>query len=273
MEKTLRTLLLGMMAMFIGNALTSCSTDDDPQVNPEGQKGYVEFSLSRGVDTRTAYTFNEDTKGLDVTWKEGDQIYVFFNYLAESNDDVICETFNLIEGAGTKTAKFAKSDSQLANKSGEVQLCPFKIFRRDFFVFSEQEGTIDNLADYDFFSFPAKLKDGQITSIDTSSGRPMAIYRFKANDIIFVEGGGTKEFVFSGGINKFEAEEAVKGDIIIKNVSLNSEGKLNKDLYVFVHYRSVPTKLKVGEKEFTLSTGNIDSGKIYTFSQSNLKES
>ena len=57
MKKTLRTLMMGMMALLGCTALTSCTNDDEPQVaQQEGKKGYVEFTLSRGADTRAMWS-------------------------------------------------------------------------------------------------------------------------------------------------------------------------------------------------------------------------
>lgn len=120
MKKTLRTLMMGMMALLGCTALTSCTNDDEPQVaQQEGQKGYVEFTLSRGADTRTSYTANT-AGGLDVTWGKGDTILVF--YYDIENKTVIVEQFGLVSGDGTTKATFAKSGSQLAEKTGTVSL-------------------------------------------------------------------------------------------------------------------------------------------------------
>ena len=109
--------------MAQGNALTSCSNDDEPQVaQQEGKTGYVEFTLTRGADTRLDYKFNETTKGLDVTWSEGDQVVVLYK------NNTIIEVFDLVRGAGTATGVFAKADSQLAEESGKVIIQYARLF-------------------------------------------------------------------------------------------------------------------------------------------------
>ncbi len=129
MKKTLRTLLMGMMALIAGNALTSCSNDEEPQVaQQEGKKGYVEFTLSRGADTRTAYTLN-DKNGLDATWSEGDKVVV------ESTARGFNEVFSLVSGAGTDTATFAKDDSSFAGNETGI-------------IINYLPGVSDNIVDY-----------------------------------------------------------------------------------------------------------------------------
>ena len=167
MKKTLRTLMMGMMALLGCTALTSCSNDDEPQVaQQEGQKGYVEFTLSRGADTRTTYAANTDG-GLDVKWSKDDKILVF--YYDSENETAIVEQFGLVNGAGSTKATFAKSDSQLAEKSGELVLRYLPGFDEDnyktkAFDFSEQSGLLKDMANYDYFTFSATLTNGQISN-------------------------------------------------------------------------------------------------------------
>ncbi|MBE6289330.1 MAG: hypothetical protein E7100_03735 [Bacteroidaceae bacterium] len=273
MKKTLRTLMMGMMALMAGNALTSCSSDDEPQVaQQEGKTGYVEFTISRGADTRTAYALNED-KGLDVTWSEGDKMVVF--YEAQTANEII-EVFDLVEGVGEKTAKFAKSDSQLADKSGIIGIAyrpnydASKTISEYLFDFSIQEGDLDNLGKYDLFSFDASLAEGKIEPLGKSFFYPTMVFLHFPTDIDFGTGTTTSDFVFSGGINKHASySEGIEGDITVKNVSLTN-GKLDQDLYVAV-YQTTPTSFSVGGKTFSLPEG-FKAGKIYTFAQENLKD-
>ena len=268
MKKTLRTLMMGMMALLGCTALTSCTNDDEPQVaQQEGQKGYVEFTLSRGADTRTTYAANKDG-GLDVKWSADDKMVAVYNL--DETDEII-EVFDLVSGAGTTTAKFAKSDSQLAGKSGKVALQRIPgysgNYKNNVFDFSGQTGLLENFADYDFFTFEATLTNGQITNPKYQPS--MAVYHFKANDIDFGVDGEKVDFVFGEGTYYISLSEYKKGDITIQNVSLTG-GKLDNDLYVAVFSSYAPTKLKVGSKTFELPTG-LGPGKIYTFAQENLK--
>ncbi|MBE6288703.1 MAG: hypothetical protein E7100_00455 [Bacteroidaceae bacterium] len=272
MKKTLRSLMMGMMALLAGNALTSCSSDDEPQVaQQEGKTGYVEFTISRGADTRVDYTFNETTKGLDATWSADDKMVVVY----ETESDRIVEVFDLVEGAGEKTAKFAKSDSQLTDKSGTVgiQYLPdytsgidIDKYTRDI---SNQEGNLKSLGKYDCFLFNATLNNGKIES---STFQPlMAILHFPKGFDFGIT--ATKvDLVFGGGASII-IPEVTEGDITVKDVTL-TDGKLDNDIYVVVlNYMSVgaPTTLKVGEKTFALPK-IAEAGMIYTFAESNLKE-
>ena len=225
MKKTLRTLMMGLMALLAGNALTSCSCDDEPQVaQQEGKTGYVEFTLTRGADTRTAYEATSEG-GLDVTWSEGDKMVVF--YEAQTANEII-EVFDLVEGAGEKTAKFAKSDSKLADKSGIIGIGyrpnydANKTISEYLFDFSIQEGDLDNLGKYDLFSFDASLEEGKIKPLGKSFFYPtMAFLHFPTN-IDFGTGTGTttSDFVFIGGINKHASySDGIKGKITVKDVS------------------------------------------------------
>ena len=269
MKKTLRTLMMGMMALLGCTALTSCTNDDEPQVaQSEGQKGYVEFTLSRGADTRTTYAANTDG-GLDVKWSKDDKMVAIYNL--DETDEII-EVFDLVSGAGTTKATFAKSDSQLAEKSGKVALQRIPgysgNYKNNVFDFSGQTGLLENFADYDFFTFEATLTNGQITNPKYQPS--MAVYHFKAEDIDFGVDGEKVDFVFGEGTNSISLSEYKKGDITIKNVSLTG-GKLDNDLYVAVFSSYAPTELKVGSKTFELPTG-LGPGKIYTFAQENLKD-
>ena len=264
MKKTLRTLMMGMMALLGCTVLTSCTNDDEPQVaQQEGQKGYVEFTLSRGADTRTTYAANTDG-GLDVKWSKDDKMVVFYNE--------IVEVFDLVSGAGTTTGKFAKSDSQLNEKSGNVFIeylpgIDETNYQTKAFDFSEQSGSLENFADYDAFAFEASLSNGQISAPQYKAA--MAVYHFKAKDINFGVGDGNIDFVFSEGTNAIAYNGRTKGDITIKGVSLTG-GKLDNDLYVAVYASHAPTTLTVGNQTFELPTG-LDCGKVYTFAQEHLK--
>ena len=272
MKKTLRTLMMGMMALLGCTALTSCTNDDEPQVaQQEGQKGYVEFTLSRGADTRTSYTANT-AGGLDVTWGKGDTILVF--YYDIENKTVIVEQFGLVSGDGTTKATFAKSGSQLAEKTGTVSLRHMpgfndKNYLTQVFDFSEQSGLLENFADYDFFTFDATLTNGQISNPKYEAS--MAVFHFKANDINFGVGDGNKDFVFGEGTNSISLGKNTIGPITVKNVSLTG-GKLSKDLYVVVNAFPAPTTLTIGSQTFALPTDNLEAGKMYTFAQKDLKD-
>ena len=272
MKKTLRTLMMGMMALLGCTALTSCTNDDEPQVaQQEGQKGYVEFTLSRGADTRLAYEFNESTKGLDVTWSKDDKILVFYI----ENETAIVEQFGLVSGDGTTKATFAKSDSQLAEKSGELVLRYIPGFdetnyQTQVFDFSEQSGLLKDMANYDYFAFSADLTNGQISNPEYQAA--MAVYHFNG-DINFGVGDGNKDFVFDGDAttNSISLSKNTTGPITVKNVSLTG-GKLSKDLYVVVYASHAPTTLTIGNQTFELPTDKLEAGKMYTFAQENLKE-
>ena len=272
MKKTLRTLMMGMMALLGCTALTSCTNDDEPQVaQQEGQKGYVEFTLSRGADTRTTYAAN-DKGGIDVKWSADDKILVF--YYDSENETVIVEQFGLVNGAGSTKATFAKSDSQLAEKSGELVLRYLPGFdetnyKTQAFDFSEQSGLLK--ANYDYFSFSATLTNGQISNPKYEA--EMAVYHFKANDINFGVGDGNKDFVFDGAVttNSISLIKSRIGPITVKNVSLTG-GKLDKDLYVAVYASNAPTTLTIGSQTFVLPTDNLVAGNMYTFAQEHLKD-
>ena len=202
MKKTLRTLMMGMMALLAGNALTSCSSDDEPQVaQQEGKTGYVEFTLTRGADTRTDYSFNEETKGLDVTWNKDDKMVVFYH---QGQTDQIVEVFDLVRGAGTATGVFAKADSQLAEESGKViiQYAPGYVSgtaATDYILdLSTQEGTLDKLGDYDILSFEATLDNGKIG--DAKFVAHMAILHFP-KDLDLGVSATTADLVLGGGVN------------------------------------------------------------------------
>ena len=271
MKKTLRTLMMGMMALLGCTALTSCTNDDEPQVaQQEGQKGYVEFTLSRGADTRTTYAAN-DKGGIDVKWSADDKILVF--YYDSENETAIVEQFGLVNGAGSTKATFAKSDSQLAEKSGELELRYIpgfddKNYKTQVFDFSEQSGLLKDFANYDYFTFSATLTNGQISNPKYEA--EMAVYHFKANDINFGVGDGNKDFVFGEGTNSISLGKNTMGTITVKNVSLTG-GKLSKDLYVVVNAFPAPTTLTIGSQTFALPT-DIEAGKMYTFAQKDLKD-
>jgi hypothetical protein len=270
MKKTLRTLMMGMMALLAGNALTSCSSDDEPQMaQQEGKTGYVEFTLTRGADTRTDYSFNEETKGLDVTWNKDDKVVVLYD-----NNSII-EEFELKDGEGTKTATFYKENSQLVDKSGYVivQYVPNYVSGtapKDYILdLSTQEGTLDKLGDYDILTFEATLDNGKIG--DAKFVAIMAILHFP-NDLDLGVSATSADLVLGGGYNAMGGESP-KGDITIKNVDLNG-GKLSNDVYVSVAaYTSglSPITLKVADKAFLIPE-ITKAGKIYTLAQSNLKE-
>jgi len=276
MKKTLRTLMMGMMALLACNALISCSNDDEPQVaQQEGQKGYVEFTLTRGADTRITYEATSEG-GLDAFWSEGDKMVIFYKALT---DEEIVEVFDLVEGAGTKTARFAKSDSQLADKSAdeiEIVYLPNydvnKSISENLFDFSIQDGTFEGLGKYDRFTFYAKLTEGKIELFDKDFFDPVMLILHFPTDIDFGTGTGTTtlDFVFSGGVNKqVPYDSPTLGDITVKGVSLTN-GKLDEDLYVAA-WSVPPTSLSVGGKTFSLPE-IYNSGKVYTFAQENLKE-
>ncbi|MBE6289329.1 MAG: hypothetical protein E7100_03730 [Bacteroidaceae bacterium] len=270
MKKTLRTLMMGMMALLAGNALTSCSSDDEPQVaQQEGKTGYVEFTLTRGADTRTDYSFNEETKGLDVTWNKDDKVVVLYD-----NNSII-EEFELKDGEGTKTATFVNKNSQLVDKSGYVvvQYAPGYVSGtapKDYILdLSKQEGTLEKLGNYDILTFEATLDNGKIG--DAKFVAIMAILHFP-KDLDLGVSATSADLVLGGGYNAMGGESP-KGDITIKNVDLNG-GKLSNDVYVSVAaYTSglSPTTLKVADKTYLLPE-IPDPGKIYTFAESNLKE-
>ncbi len=275
MKKTLRTLMMGMMALLAGNALTSCSNDDEPQVaQQEGQKGNVEFTLTRGADTRITYEATSEG-GLDAFWGEGDKMVIFYNALT---DEEIVEVFDLVEGASTKTARFAKSDSQLADKSAdgiEIVYLPNydvnKSISENLFDFSIQDGTLEGLGKYDRFTFNAKLTEGKIELFDKDFFEPVMLILHFPTDIDFGTGTGTttSDFVFSGGVNKqVPYDSPTLGDITVKGVSLTN-GKLDENLYVAA-WSVPPTSLSVGGKTFSLPEV-YNSGSIYTFAQKNLK--
>ena len=272
MKKTLRTLMMGMMALLGCTALTSCTNDDEPQVaQSEGQKGYVEFTLSRGADTRTTYAANTDG-GLDVKWSKDDKILVF--YYDSENETAIVEQFGLVNGAGSTKATFAKSDSQLAEKSGELVLRYLPGFdetnyKTKVFDFSEQSGLLKDFANYDYFTFSATLTNGQISNPKYEV--EMAVYHFKANDINFGVGDGNKDFVFGEGTNSISLGKNSMGTITVKNVSLTG-GKLDNDLYVVVYAFQAPTTLTIGSQTFALPTDELEAGKMYTFAQKDLKD-
>ena len=272
MKKTLRTLMMGMMALLGCTALTSCTNDDEPQVaQQEGKKGYVEFTLSRGADTRTTYAAN-DKGGIDVKWSADDKILVF--YYDSENETAIVEQFGLVNGAGSTKATFAKSDSQLAEKSGELELRYIpgfddKNYKTQVFDFSEQSGLLKDFANYDYFTFSATLTNGQISNPKYEA--EMAVYHFKANDINFGVGDGNKDFVFGEGTNSISLGKNTMGTITVKNVSLTG-GKLSKDLYVVVNAFPAPTTLTIGSQTFALPTDKLEAGKMYTFAQKDLKD-
>lgn len=272
MKKTLRTLMMGMMALLAGNALTSCSSDDEPQVaQQEGQTGYVEFTLTRGADTRTDYSFNEETKGLDVTWNKDDKVVVLYD-----NNSII-EEFELKDGEGTNTATFVNKNSQLVDKSGYVvvQYAPGYVSGtapKDYILdLSKQEGTLENLGNYDILTFEATLDNGKIG--DAKFVAIMAILHFPKDLDLGVSATSTSaDLVLGGGYNAMGGENP-KGDITIKNVGLTG-GKLSNDVYVSVAaYTSglSPTTLKVADKAFLIPE-ITKAGKTYNLAQSNLKE-
>ena len=268
MKKTLRTLMMGMMALLGCTALTSCSNDDEPQVaQQEGQKGYVEFTLSRGADTRTAYAAKDG--GLNVTWSDGDKMVVLYGL---GTTDEIVEVFGLVSGEGTTKATFAKSDSNLKGKSGTVSLeylpgINETNYKTQVFDFSEQSGSLENFADYDAFAFSANLTNGIITEAEYQA--VMAVYHFKAEDINFGVSDAKVDFIFAGGTNAFAWDGPKKGSIIVKGVSLTG-GKLDKDLYVVVYASQAPTTLTIGSQTFALPTDKLEAGKMYTFAQKDL---
>ena len=203
-----------------------------------------------------------------MTWSEGDQVVVVYG-------DVV-EVFDISEGAGTSTAKFAKADSQLAEQSGEVTVYYFPGYAesKTEIDFSKQAGTLDDLGKYDTFSFSATLTNGKIKEGKFSPA--MAIFRFPAG-LDFGAEAAASDFVFSGGVNKqVFGSTPTTGDITVEKVSL-AEGKLSQDLYVSVWAGDAtsasltPTILKVGAKTYVLPKG-FEAGKVYTFEQKHLKE-
>ena len=271
MKKTLRTLMMGMMALLGCTALTSCTNDDEPQVaQQEGKKGYVEFTLSRGADTRTAYAANTDG-GLDVKWSKDDKMVVFYNL---NETDEIIEVFDLVSGAGTTTGKFAKSNSQLAEKTGEEVVIVYfpnydskKSTTENVLDLSTQKGTLAEMSNFDMFGYVCTISEGGKISVDKYV-KLMSILHFPIGLDFGVEA-ATADFVFSGGYNKATINSNQLGDITVKDVSL-SGGKLNQELYVVVAADNTPTKLTIGDNAFSLPTG-LDAGLLYTFAQKDIK--
>lgn len=271
MKKTLRTLMMGMMALLGCTALTSCTNDDEPQVaQSEGQKGYVEFTLSRGADTRTTYAANTDG-GLDVKWSKDDKMVVFYKV---GTTDEIVEVFDLVNGADSTKATFAKSDSQLAEKTGEVVIAYFpnydstKSTTENVLDLSTQKGTLAEMSNFDMFGYVCTISEGGKISVDKYV-KLMSILHFPIGLDFGVEA-ATADFVFSGGYNKATINSNPQvGDITIKDVSL-SDGKLNQELYVVVAAENTPTKLTIGDNAFSLPT-KLDAGLLYTFAQKDIK--
>ena len=271
MKKTLRTLMMGMMALLGCTALTSCTNDDEPQVaQSEGQKGYVEFTLSRGADTRTTYAANTDG-GLDVKWSKDDKMVVFYKV---GTTDEIVEVFDLVNGADSGKATFAKSDSQLAEKTGEVVIAYFpnydskKSTTENVLDLSTQKGTLAEMSNFDMFGYVCTISEGGKISVDKYV-KLMSILHFPIGLDFGVEA-ATADFVFSGGYNKATINsKPQEGDITVKDVSL-SGGKLNQELYVVVAAENTPTKLTIGDNAFSLPT-KLDAGLLYTFAQKDIK--
>ncbi len=271
MKKTLRTLMMGMMALLGCTALTSCTNDDEPQVaQQEGKKGYVEFTLSRGADTRTTYAANTDG-GLDVKWSKDDKMVVFYKV---GTTDEIVEVFDLVNGAGSTKATFAKSDSQLAEKTGEVVIAYFpnydstKSTTENVLDLSTQKGTLAEMSNFDMFGYVCTISEGGKISVDKYV-KLMSILHFPIGLDFGVEA-ATADFVFSGGYNKATINSTPQvGDITVKDVSL-SGGKLNQELYVVVAAENTPTKLTIGDNAFSLPT-KLDPGLLYTFAQKDIK--
>ena len=272
MKKTLRTLMMGMMALLGCTALTSCTNDDEPQVaQQEGKKGYVEFTLSRGADTRTAYAANTDG-GLDVKWSKDDKMVVFYKV---GTTDEIVEVFDLVNGAGSTKATFAKSNSQLAEKTGEEVVIVYfpnydskKSTTENVLDLSTQKGTLAEMSNFDMFGYVCTISEGGKISVDKYV-KLMSILHFPIGLDFGVEA-ATADFVFSGGYNKATINSTPQvGDITVKDVSL-SGGKLNQELYVVVAADNTPTKLTIGDNAFSLPTG-LDAGLLYTFAQKDIK--
>ena len=271
MKKTLRTLMMGMMALLGCTALTSCTNDDEPQVaQSEGQKGYVEFTLSRGADTRTTYAANKD--GIDVKWSKDDKMVVFYKV---GTTDEIVEVFDLVNGAGSTKATFAKSNSQLAEKTGEEVVIVYfpnydskKSTTENVLDLSTQKGTLAEMSNFDMFGYVCTISEGGKISVDKYV-KLMSILHFPIGLDFGVEA-ATADFVFSGGYNKATINSTPQvGDITVKDVSL-SGGKLNQELYVVVAADNTPTKLTIGDNAFSLPTG-LDAGLLYTFAQKDIK--
>ena len=272
MKKTLRTLMMGMMALLGCTALTSCTNDDEPQVaQQEGKKGYVEFTLSRGADTRTTYAANTDG-GLDVKWSKDDKMVVFYKV---GTTDEIVEVFDLVNGAGSTKATFAKSNSQLAEKTGEEVVIVYfpnydstKSTTENVLDLSTQKGTLAEMSNFDMFGYVCTISEGGKISVDKYV-KLMSILHFPIGLDFGVEA-ATADFVFSGGYNKATINSTPQvGDITVKDVSL-SGGKLNQELYVVVAAENTPTKLTIGDNAFSLPT-KLDPGLLYTFAQKDIK--
>lgn len=160
-----RNLLLGMACMA---AFTACSNNDEPVI-PAVQTRAVTINVSTGADTRTALTV--DGNGLKRTWAASDKLSIYF--MGADNTEVL-EVFDLKSGAGTTSAVFEKSDSQLP-ATGTVKVLVWvqtDNVERNSFDIAIQDGTLDGgngLTNNDWLVKETTVTDGVFSDLTLES--------------------------------------------------------------------------------------------------------
>ena len=264
--------MAGALCAALG--LGSCSNEmEDVAVPAEGATRTVTLTVTLpggGADTRTAYEAN-DEGGLKVTWAKGDKLTAF-------SDDTWNFTkstpFTLVSGEGTDTATFeGELPEDVPAEGGEVDflypaVTPIEIDGVTHYIspdYRTQGGTLAGLSKQDDLVFRAKYSGGKLNDI-SDSGHWTIFLHFAAGTAV-ASAGGTATFTISGagaGL-VWSAEEYIREDIRVSNVTVNPEGTLVDDLYIaFVEIPgSTPTlTITVGseekvygfDKEFELGT-------------------
>ena len=240
-EQTMKKNRLFMMAGALCAALGlgSCSNEmDEVAVPAEGATRTVTLTVSlpdRGADTRTAYA--ADGAGLKVTWADGDKL------TASGKDWAKSTTFKLTSGAGETTATFTGDLPEDVSEGDNVgvaypEIKTEVIDGETHYIYPDyrtQDGTLAGLSKVDAFSFFAQYSGGKLTSIECSR---LSSFLHFAKGTQVASAGGKATFTISGAVaaNDLTADKYIIEDIVVSNVAVNSEGKLEDDVYIAFEY-------------------------------------
>ena len=226
-------------ALCAALSLGSCSNEmDEVAVPAEGATRTVTLTVSlpdRGADTRTAYA--PDGAGLKVTWAEGDKLTVAYDGFAKTT------TLTLTSGAGTTKGTFTGDLPEDVSEGDNVgvaypEIKTEVIDGETHYIYPDyrtQDGTLAGLSKVDAFSFFAQYSGGKLTSIECSR---LSSFLHFAKGTQVASAGGKATFTISGAVaaNDLTADKYIIEDIVVSNVAVNSEGKLEDDVYIAFEY-------------------------------------
>ena len=142
-KKKLRSLL---WMLVIPGALVCCTREAiDPEDKPQEVVVVEEkpvahpVTISTGLPGETRVSHGLDGTSIKVAWKAGDQLTVVFN----DGTEQVTEVFNLVDGAGSTTARFRNENSQLEE---DTVFDVYHISGAE--SWAVQNGTVADLPDY-----------------------------------------------------------------------------------------------------------------------------